>query len=101
PLGLVEKAVEELDLLRRLGHVNLALGPEVGLDALQGLLDALERTLGRNLPYGIGWNIFDHLGVADIAVRGTSRQLKLVGGEQLSRDRKSTRLNSSHVKISY
>src|SRR5690606_42067593 len=90
-------------------HVHRAVGPELGVDRREELLLGQERVdlldVGRTGP-GLGVLEVDrvHLVPGPLVEEGLAvvgrRELR-VGVELRVVDRKSTRLNSSHVKISY
>src|SRR5690606_41369016 len=80
------------------------LSPPTGIDTLS-LHDALPIwvLVGYSLTYSPGYGPLTHLigGLGDFGSSGFVNAVDEEGGYPLLVDRKSTRLNSSHVKISY
>src|SRR5690606_17906138 len=95
-------------LERGLHHVDLALEPELGAGERQGRAPLTGTGLGGDAPYA-RLGVVVGLGDGRVGLVGADRADALVlvvdagrpADQLLEADRKSTRLNSSHVKISY
>src|SRR5690606_42040426 len=84
---------------------TLSLHDALPIFSLKEILELLCKQLshiGRS-PARIIEEVVDRKGLGDIVVNGSARKavFHLAAGGQKHKDRKSTRLNSSHVKISY